>query len=72
MTPLEAQDMAWLPVRYSIHTYTVYPNDPGFTYFWTVTGGTPASFTGNPNVILWGNGATGYIKVVITQYQPQP
>jgi parallel beta-helix repeat protein len=54
----------------SIHTYTVYPNDPGFTYNWTVTGGTPTTFTGNPNAILWGNGATGYIKVVITSNNP--
>lgn len=48
------------------HTYTVYPNDPSFTYVWTVTGGTPTSFTGNPLNVLWGNGATGFIKVVIT------
>ncbi len=50
----------------SIHTYTVYPNDPLFTYTWTVSGGTPVNFTGNPNVVLWGNGVTGVIKVVIT------
>jgi PKD repeat protein len=56
--------------KLSNHTYTVYPNDPGFTYVWTVTGGTPASFTGNPNIILWGNGATGYMKVVITSLNP--
>lgn len=56
--------------KLSYHTYTVYPNDPGFTYTWTVTGGTPANFTGNPNVILWGNGVTGYIKVVITSNNP--
>src|SRR6267154_309866 len=37
------------------HTYTVYPNLPAYTYTWTVLGGTPASFVGNPNVITWGN-----------------
>jgi len=56
--------------KLSYHTYTVYPNDLNFTYTWTVTGGTPSSFTGNPNVILWGTGATGYIKVVITSNNP--
>jgi parallel beta-helix repeat protein len=54
----------------STHTYTVYPNDPSFTYTWTVTGGTPINFTGNPNNILWGNGASGFIKVVISSNNP--
>ncbi len=54
----------------SVHTYTVYPNDPSFTYTWTVTGGTPANFTGNPNAIFWGNGVSGNIKVVITSNNP--
>ena len=48
------------------HTYTVIPNLPGFTYTWTVLGGTPASFTGNPIVITWGSSTQGFIKVVIT------
>ena len=48
------------------HTYTVYPNDPSFTYTWTVTGGTPTSFTGNPITITWGAGNTGSIKVVMS------
>ena len=48
------------------HTYTVFPNDPAYTYTWTVTGGTPTSFTGNPNTIVWGTGTSGYIKVVIS------
>ncbi len=39
---------------------------PMYTYTWTVTGGTPASITGNPNVIQWGSGSTGFIKVVIS------
>jgi len=46
------------------HTYTVYPNDPSFTYTWTITGGTPSSFTGNPITIVWGSGTAGTIKVV--------
>ncbi|MFZ4399668.1 MAG: PKD domain-containing protein [Bacteroidales bacterium] len=46
------------------HTYTVYPNDPSFTYTWTITGGTPTSFTGNPITIVWGSGTAGTIKVV--------
>ena len=50
----------------SVHVYTVYPNDPGFTYTWTVTGGTPTNFTGNPNAVLWGTGSSGLIKVVIS------
>jgi parallel beta-helix repeat protein len=54
----------------SIHTYTVYPNDPAFTYTWTVTGGTPTSFTGNPNLILWGNGVKGTIQVFINSNNP--
>ncbi len=46
------------------HKYTVYPNDPTFTYTWTVTGGTPSSTSGNPITIVWGNGNSGTIKVV--------
>ena len=46
------------------HTYTVFPNDPTFTYTWTITGGTPISFTGNPITIVWGSGTAGTIKVV--------
>jgi parallel beta-helix repeat protein len=53
----------------SIHT-PFSPNDLAFTYTWSVTGGTPASFTGNPINILWGSGATGFIKVVITSNNP--
>ncbi|MBK9358781.1 MAG: PKD domain-containing protein [Bacteroidales bacterium] len=48
------------------HTYTVYPNDPSYTFTWTITGGSPASYTGNPVNIVWGSGATGIIKVVIS------
>jgi hypothetical protein len=50
----------------SFHTYTVFPNDPAYTYTWTITGGTPTSSFGNPVTIYWGNGTTGTIKVVIS------
>ncbi len=48
------------------HTYTVYPNLPGFTFTWTVLGGTPSSLTGNPIVITWGNSSSGFIQVIIS------
>lgn len=51
----------------STNTYSVYPNLPGYTYNWTVTGGTPLSFTGNPATITWGFGGNATIKVVIAQ-----
>lgn len=47
--------------------YTVYPNLPGYTYTWTVVGGTPTSFVGNPITLTWGTGSVGSFKVVITQ-----
>src|ERR1039457_1369862 len=52
--------------KLTAHTYTIYPNSPGFVYTWTVTGGTPATFVGNPDIITWGSAATGFIKVVIS------
>jgi len=48
--------------KLSTHQYTVYPNDPGYSYTWSVTGGTPASFSGNPINILWGNGSNRIYK----------
>jgi PKD repeat protein len=48
------------------HTYTVFPNDPSFTYTWTIVGGTPASITGNPITVVWGSGNSGSIKVVMS------
>ncbi len=48
------------------HVYTVFPNEPGFTFTWTVSGGTAFSSTGNPNTIVWGTGATGTITVYIS------
>ncbi len=51
----------------SVQTYYVFPNQqPGFTYSWTVVGGTPTTFTGNPAIINWGNGTNGTIQVIIT------
>ncbi|MFN8310553.1 MAG: PKD domain-containing protein [Chitinophagales bacterium] len=51
----------------STNVYTVYPNLPGYTYQWTITGGTPVSYTGNPVTVTWGNGGNALIKVVISQ-----
>lgn len=47
------------------HVYTVYPNIPGFTFTWTVIGGTPTSFVGNPITVTWGNSSQGFIQVII-------
>jgi len=47
------------------HKYFVVPNLPGFTYTWTVVGGTPTSTTGNPVIITWGSGTQGFIQVII-------
>ncbi len=56
----------WAACAETTHIYTVYPNDPIYTYEWTVVGGTPTNFTGNPLAIDWGNGTTGFITVHIT------
>ena len=64
--PAGSDRSALAACKESVHVYTVYPNDPSFTYTWTVTGGTPTNFTGNPNAILWGTGSSGLIKVVIS------
>ena len=48
------------------HKYTVFPNDPTFTYSWTVSGGTPSSTSGNPVTILWGTGTQGVITVIVS------
>ncbi len=50
----------------STQSYNIVPNLPGFTYTWSIIGGTPASFTGNPCMITWGNGTQGYIEVIVT------
>ncbi len=64
--PVGADSAPFAACKESVHVYTVYPNDPSFTYKWTVSGGTPTNFTGNPNAILWGTGSSGQIKVVIS------
>ncbi len=64
--PAGQSDIRLVACKNSAHTYTVYPNDPGFTYTWTVSGGTVSNTTINPNTITWGTGSTGYIKVVIS------
>ena len=50
----------------SVQSYYVFPNLPGFTFNWTIVGGTPTSFSGNPAVITWGNGTSGSIQVIIS------
>jgi hypothetical protein len=66
-SPDPGHGIALAACKESVHTYTVYPNDPAiYTYNWTITGGTPAAATGNPVNITWGNGGSGFIKVVIT------
>ena len=50
----------------STHTYTVFPNLSGYTYSWTVIGGTPTSYGQNPIDITWGTGSSGFIKVIIS------
>lgn len=52
--------------KQSLQNYTVYPNLPGYTYTWSVAGGSPSSFVGNPMQVLWGTGTSGSIKVVVS------
>lgn len=49
-----------------LQTYYVTPTIPGFTYAWTVTGGSIANPSANPGVITWGASSTGYIQVIVT------
>jgi len=66
-TPDPGHGKALAACRESVHVYTVYPNDPVYTYTWTVVGGVLTSPNpGNPGMITWGNGGSGFIKVVIT------
>ncbi len=46
-------------------TYYVVPALPGFTYSWTILGGTPTNTTGNPVTINWGNSNQGFLQVII-------
>ena len=48
------------------HRYLAIPNMTGYSYVWTIVGGTPNSFTGNPAIITWGNSNQGFIQVIIT------
>lgn len=50
----------------STQSYYVFPNLPGFSYTWTVVGGTPPSPTTNPALVTWGSGSTGFLQVIIT------
>jgi PKD repeat protein len=65
-SPVGGQGGGMTACKLAPHIYTVYPNIPGYAYTWTITGGTPAAFTGNPVTIVWGTGASGTIKVVIS------
>jgi len=50
----------------SVHQYTVFPNLPGYTYTWTIAGGTSSGPAGNPMSVTWGSGSSGFIKVLIS------
>ena len=63
--PTNGQGNLILACRNQAHTYLVVPNLPGFTYTWTIVGGTPNAATGNPIVITWGNNSQGYLQVII-------
>ena len=66
VNPVPGSDPALIIACKNItHTYTVFPNLPIYTYTWTVIGGTPTSFTGNPIAITWGNSSMGFIQVII-------
>lgn len=59
------QETALKACRNITHTYMIFPNMPGFTYTWVVTGGTAAASTGNPMSVKWGTGTLGKIIVYI-------
>ena len=46
--------------------YLIVPNLPGFSYSWTVIGGTPDTLTNNPKTINWGSTSQGFMQVVIS------
>lgn len=46
-------------------TYYVVPALLGFTYTWTILGGTPTNTTGNTVTINWGNANQGFLQVII-------
>lgn len=47
-------------------TYMVIPNLPGYTFTWTVLGGTIAANPSNPGIITWGNGTEGFMQVIVS------
>ena len=55
----------------SLQTFFVVPNLPGFTFNWTITGGTPNTTSGNPVIIQWGSGNQGFIQVIISDASGQ-
>ena len=55
--------------KYSTNMFLVTPNLPGYSYVWTVTGGTisyPSFPATNPALITWGGGGSGTVTVTIT------
>lgn len=63
---------AMVMCRWSTNRITVTPAVPGFTYTWTVTGGTinntlltTLTTTVNYIDVVWGGGTTGYVTVTI-------
>ena len=47
-------------------SYLVVPNLTGFTYSWTVVGGSIAVTPANPGIITWGNNSQGFIQVIVS------
>jgi len=43
-------------------TYSI-PSQAGHTYTWTITGGTPLTYVGNPVTVTWGAAGTGTIML---------
>lgn len=60
------QKPAIIACKNSAMSYLVIPNLPGFTYNWSVTGGTVSPNPGNPVTINWGNVTKGTIVVTIS------
>ncbi|MDZ4679028.1 MAG: choice-of-anchor L domain-containing protein, partial [Saprospiraceae bacterium] len=66
-TPTVPTPRKTIACKNSVHSYYVIPNLPGFTYNWSITGGTLTSVQGNnPGVITWGGGSMGSLQVIIT------
>lgn len=68
-SPAGGTGVAMMASCRTTHTYTVVPNliASGYTYTWSVIGGTPTSATGNPINITWAAASTNVqITVVIS------